>query len=113
MTLDAVRAQALRRPIRVERRVSVRDSAGGETFTYTLRANLNAEVKPLSSKEQLLAQQFQVAEQYEFIVRYRTDIEMTDRVVFKGVAYEVVSVNELGRNRRTRIVGKRPGADPT
>ena len=113
MTQDAVRAQALRRVIRLERRVSTRDASGGEQYTYTLRATLNAEVKPVSFKEQLLAQQFQAAEQYEFIVRYRTDVEMTDRVVFKGVAYEVISFTELGRNRRTRIVGKRPGADPT
>lgn len=113
MTQDAVRAQALRRLIRLERRVSTRDAAGGEQYTYALRATLNAEVKPISFKEQLLAQQFQPAEQYEFIVRHRADIEMTDRVVFKGVAYEVISFTELGRNRRTRIVGKRPGADPT
>ena len=113
MTVDAVRAQALRRQIRVERKVGVPDAVGGETITYSTRATLHAEVKPVSGREPLVGQQYVEGEQYEFIVRYRADVQLTDRVVWKGNHYDITALQEIGRNRRLKIIAKRPGGEST
>jgi SPP1 family predicted phage head-tail adaptor len=113
VSFDAVRAQALRRRVRIERKVSVRDSYGGEAVSYALRAEVNAEVKPVSGREPLVGQQFVEGEQYEFVIRYRDDVTLTDRVVWKGKNFDVQALLELGRNRRLRITAKRPGGEAT
>lgn len=113
MSVDSLRAQSLRRRVRVERKVATRDAFGGEDISYALRAELYADVRPVSGREPLFAQQFQIGEAFEFRVRYRTDIEVTDRVVWKGERYDITALLEMGRNRVLRIIAKRPGADAT
>lgn len=113
MSADTLYAQTLRRRIRVERKVATRDAFGGENISYVLRVELYADVRPVSGREPLLAQQFQVGEAFEFRVRYRTDIAPTDRVVWKGERYDITALLEQGRNRVLRIIAKRPGGEET
>jgi SPP1 family predicted phage head-tail adaptor len=113
MSADSLRAQSFRRRVRIERKVATRDEIGGEDISYSPRTELYADVRPVSGREPFLAQQFQVGEAYEFRVRYRTDIEPTDRVVWKQEIYDITAVLEIGRNRGLRIIAKRPGADAT
>jgi SPP1 family predicted phage head-tail adaptor len=111
MSSDNLRAQSLRRRIRVERKVATRDDIGGEEYSFTLRAELYANVRYLKGQESLLSQEMTATEQYEFIIRYRTDIDMTDRIVWKGNNYDIQSIAEQGRNVALRIIAKRPGAE--
>ena len=111
MTQDAIRAQSLRRKIVIQRKVSTPDSIGGETISYATRCQLHADVKPLAGRELLLAQQFAPSAQMSFLVRYRSDILETDRVIWKGEAYDIQYLMEMGRNVGLKILAKRPGAE--
>lgn len=113
MSTDSLRAQALRRRIRIERKVATRDELGGEEYSFSLRAEVYAQVRYLTGRESLLANEMTATEQYEFIIRYRRDIEMTDRIVWKGQNYDIQSLAEQGRNVALRIIAKLPGGEVT
>ena len=111
--LDAIKAQSLRRRIRVEQKVSTIDSVGGEVITYTLRSVLSARVRYLTGRERVAAQQVTPFAEIEFLVRHRPDLLLTDRVLWKSVYYDVVHLDELGRNVGSRLLCKRPGGEGT
>lgn len=113
MSQDALLAQRLRRRIEVQRRRTppARDPDGGERHEYEHRCYLNAELLSMTGREAMLAQQMAPSAQLVFRVRYRTDIAMTDRVLWKGVVYEVVYAAEEGRNVALKLYVKRPGGE--
>lgn len=113
MSEDAFNPRRLRRRIRIERKVAVPDGSGGESYTFTLRAEVAAEVKPLSGRETLEAAEFVAGASIEFRIRHRDDVEETDRVVWKGAPYDIVHIAEIGRNRGLRLVAKHPGGAAT
>lgn len=113
MSTDSLRAQAMQRRIRIERKVATRDELGGEEYSFSLRAEVYAQVRYLTGRESLLANEMTATEQYEFIIRYRRDIEMTDRIVWKGQNYDIQSLAEQGRNVALRIIAKLPGGEVT
>jgi SPP1 family predicted phage head-tail adaptor len=95
----------------VQRKVSTPDSIGGETISYTTRCRLNADVRPIAGRELLLAQQFAPTAQIAFIIRYREDIQLTDRVIWKSEPFDIQYLMEMGRNVGMKILAKRPGGE--
>lgn len=110
---DAVNAQSMDRRIRIERQTVTRDAYGGETFTYALRAEVSASVFHVRGREAFTGQQVTSAADVEFRLRWRPDVEQTDRIVFDGQAYDIVYIAEQGRRRQLRLLAKMPGAEPT
>lgn len=112
-TGDALDPRALDRRIRIERQVSAATELGGESISYTLRASVWAQVIHVRGREALLAQQVQPGVDIEFRIRWRDDVQLTDRIVYKGQHYDVQHLAEMGRQRRLRIQAKLPGAEAT
>lgn len=110
---DPVDARGLDRQIRIERKVSARDGFGGETIAYQLRAEVWAAVIYTRGREAFLSGQPTPANDIEFRVRWRADVEETDRVVFEGKAYDIQYLAEMGRRRKLRILAKSPGGLPS
>jgi SPP1 family predicted phage head-tail adaptor len=110
---DAVDARGFDRRIKIERKVSGRDAMGGETISYVLRREMWASVIFTRGREAYLSSQVTEATDIEFRVRYKPDIEVTDRVVFDGTPYDIQYLAEMGRRRKLRILAKQPGATPT
>lgn len=113
MSLDSLDVRRLRRRIRIERKVSTPDLIGGESVSYTLVAVVAAEVRQKSGRESLVSQEIQPVVSQEFLMRYRTDVLFTDRIVWKGQNYDIVDIAEVGRNVGLRIIAKRPGGEAT
>ena len=110
---DYVSAQGMDRRVRIERRVVTRDEMGGEAVSYSLRAEVHAQVLRLRGREAVLAAQVTPTADIEFRVRWRDDVAQTDRVVHDGQAYDVQYLAEMGRRRKLRILAKLPGAEAT
>lgn len=110
---DSINPKALRRQVRIEAKESTQDAFGGESVSYVLRAVVHAEVRPMVAREATLGGQVAVSESWEFRIRYRDDVQPTDRIVWKGQPYEVTGILEIGRNAQLRILAKRPGGAGT
>lgn len=110
---DAVDAQGQMRRIRIERKVSTPDAAGGEEISYTLRAEVHAAVIHQRGREAFLSAQVVPTADIEFRIRWRADVVETDRIVYEGKSYNIQYLAEMGRRRRLRIAAKLLGADAT
>jgi len=110
---DATDARGFDRRVRIERKVSARDSMGGEVISYALRAEVWATVIHTRGREAYLANRVTPATDVEFRVRWRSDVAETDRIVFEGDPYDIQYIAEMGRRRKLRILAKLPGDNPT
>lgn len=110
---DPVDARGLDRRIRIERKVSTRDSFGGENISYSLRAEVWASVIYTRGREAFLSAQPTPTSDIEFRCRWRSDVDLTDRVLYEGQPYDIQYLAEMGRRRKLRILAKTPGAQAT
>lgn len=106
---DFVSAQSLRWVIRIERKVVTRDAMGGETISYERRCEPRADVKQITGRELLLADQVTPSHSIEVRMRHRDDIEPTDRIVWRGQVYDIEDISPMGMNRSLRILARQPG----
>jgi SPP1 family predicted phage head-tail adaptor len=97
------------RRIVIERKQSTDNGQGGEHIAFTPRCTPFAKVRHLSGRELFLAQQVTPGAQIEFLILYRADVCNTDRVLWKGQAYDIQHLGEVGRNEELRILAKLPG----
>jgi SPP1 family predicted phage head-tail adaptor len=97
------------RKVTIQRKLSTPNGVGGEVITYETRCTPWARVRHLTGRELFLAQQVVAGAQVEFTIAYRADLAETDRVLWKGQAYDVQHLAEVGRNEDLRILAKLPG----
>jgi SPP1 family predicted phage head-tail adaptor len=79
----------LNQRIRLERRVSSDNSRGELTHTWELVAVLWAQANPLRGRDFFAAAQMQDEITTRFRIRYRTGIDSTMRIVWKGGYYDI------------------------
>lgn len=90
-----IEAGQLNVPVALERATETRNTDGGVVYTWAQIAKLWAEIKPLTGRELLLAQQMNSLVTHNVRVRYRAGINNKDRFVGIGdsrvfnVAYAV------------------------
>jgi len=101
------------RRIRIEHKVATRDAYGGEAISYALTAEVWAQVIHTRGREAYLAQQVTPSVDIEFRVRWRSDVQETDRIVYDGKHYDVQYLAEMGRRRKLRILARLPGSEVT
>lgn len=68
-----------------------RDALGGEVITWVEEAEVWSEAMPLTGREFFAAQQAEEAADIRFRMRYRTDINATWRLEWRGLRYEIVA----------------------
>jgi SPP1 family predicted phage head-tail adaptor len=106
-----IQAGKLDRRVTVQERTVVRDEAGGETVTWVARATVWAsrrDYSNVSAREQVLANQLTPVSQVTFRIRHRSDVELTDRLVHDGVAYDIQHIAEVGRREGLDLLVKLP-----
>lgn len=93
-------------PGRLRHRVTIqtpsitRDASGGEVVVWVDSAVRRAEIKPLSGREQLLAQQVNAQLTHDVTMRYDSLLAPTARLLFGArVLYIPGVMNEEERNR--------------
>lgn len=103
-------ASRLTEQITINRRESISDGAGGYTAgTTTEVVSTLASVKHRSVSNDLIAQYGDLIEVYEFMIRYRTDIEIksTDKIVWRGRTFEIIGLPPGFINRKQiKIIAK-------
>jgi SPP1 family predicted phage head-tail adaptor len=93
----------MRQRIKPQYKTVTRNAIGEEVVTWndlvttTTDHAIWAEVWPLKGREFFAAQQTQYAADVRFRIRYRSDVLMTDRLVYDSVNYDIVQVSEIGR----------------
>jgi SPP1 family predicted phage head-tail adaptor len=74
------------------------DSSGQEVETWpTAYAKVWAQKGDERAREFFAAQQITAAVTAAFKIRHRTDVLMTDRIVYEDLSYNIHSIAEIGR----------------
>lgn len=99
---------------KLDRRISIRqltltqDEVGGQVEDYeTERAAVWAQKRDLSGRELILAQQTAAEATVRFFIRFRSDVELTDRIVYDSENYDIQHIAEIGRGEGLEILTKR------
>ncbi len=79
----------LNQRVRIERRVKTENTRGEVTYTWELVAEVWAQANPLRGRDFFAAAQLQDEITTRFRIRYRTGIDSTMRVVWKGGYYDI------------------------
>lgn len=95
-----MRAGRLNRRVELYRRAAAEDATSGEDVGEWLAVTSTwAEAKPVGGSEAFSANQTRAEASFDFLIRWRADVELLGvewRVVYRGKAYDVTAVSELG-----------------
>jgi SPP1 family predicted phage head-tail adaptor len=75
--------------IQIIRETRASDGAGGQTLSLTTLASVWAHVRPRSGREMERFDRVNASAMYLFVIRYRTDVEESDRILWKGEYYNI------------------------
>lgn len=81
----------LNQRIRIERRVKGGNSRGEVTYTWLPVVTVYAQASPLRGRDLFAAAQAHSEITTRFRIRYRTGVDETMRVIWKGSAYDIKS----------------------
>ena len=90
-----IKAGMLREPVEFQSQVITSVGGGASTITYTNRANVRGAFKPMSGSERLYAERLDATTRNRLIIRYRTDVKESDRVIVRSRAYQIRFINNL------------------
>lgn len=94
----------LDRRISIEERVLVKDIMNHDTVTWTERVECWAKVTHKGGRDIEAGKQTVEVDRVEFLLRYNSEIETTDRVVHDGNNYGILSIDVFGmRNEWLRL----------
>jgi SPP1 family predicted phage head-tail adaptor len=95
-----VRAGDLRDRISIRRESNVKTATGGLTRTWTdLVTALPAQVTSLNGRESVVGQVLQGISQFQIVVRYRTDVKVSDQIKWNGRELNVHSAEDRDGRR--------------
>lgn len=94
-----LRAGSLRDRVTLQNPPATDDGAGGQVGGWTTVAVLNADVRPMSANQQLLAGAPQGVTVYRVTVRYRAGISSAQRLLWRGQALAITGVMNPDGNR--------------
>ncbi len=87
-----MRAGRLRHRIQLQHATETQDTTGDPVRRYTTYATVWASIQPVRGAEYFTAQQAGASRQHEVRIRYRDDVEETDRIVYGSRTFEVEAV---------------------
>lgn len=87
-----MRAGTLRRRITIQQRSTTKDSYGQQAVTWTDYISCWADIQPASGRELVAAQAQQYEISHTVLIRYRTGIVPTMRVVYQGTVYNILAI---------------------
>ena len=88
-------AGMMREPVEIQEQTKSDVGGGATSVTYTNKANVRGFVKPLSGGERLYAERLDAQTKYRLVIRYRSDLTESDRVVIRNRAYQIRFINNL------------------
>ncbi|MEQ8226509.1 MAG: phage head closure protein [Rhodospirillales bacterium] len=94
------RVANLRERVELQERVVTQNGFGEEIITYETLDTVWARVEPLKGTEKWSAQQVIAEQLYHVFVRYRTDLSVLDRVVWRGQNMDITAITNPDERRR-------------
>jgi SPP1 family predicted phage head-tail adaptor len=82
----------LRHKVEIDSLVTTEDSSGEIVQSWVPLASVWAAVVPLSGRELVEAQSMQSSVSVRLVIRYRPDIQASQRVTFRGQPYNIHAV---------------------
>ncbi len=93
-----MRAGAMDRLIELQRRSLAAANVHGERVeSWTTYSTVWAEKLEGGGREAFVAQTTYASTDMRFRIRHRTDVVVTDRVLFDGRGFDILGINEIGR----------------
>lgn len=83
--------------VTLQSRSVVKDAYGQDTITWTDVATVWARVRALSAREFFVAAQVQQEQTLKVMIRQRTDVQPTWRLLWQGRAHDITGVIPTGR----------------
>jgi len=100
-------AGLLRHSIIIKTRTLSKNSIGESVETFTTLKAVRAAVKQVSNDTDHLADGERITTKTQFRIRYQSIFDQTDIIIFKGVTYDNLSIeNTSGMNREMIITGE-------
>lgn len=90
--------------ITIERQTLTSDGMGGQTVAWNALTTTWAQVEPLAGNENGYGQQVQASNMVRFTIRYREDLQMTDRVSWAGDYYNLRALPPPSTRRMYRDI---------
>jgi len=87
-----IKAGMLREPVEFQSQVKTDIGGGATTITYVKRVDLRGHFKPMSGSERLYAERLDATTRNRLVIRYRSDLTESDRVIIRGRAYQIRSI---------------------
>jgi len=81
---------AMRERITIQKKVATPDGQGGHSVAWAVRAVVAAALEALTGREAIAAQQITATFDRAFVIRYRTDVSVADRVVWAGRTLQIL-----------------------
>ena len=95
----------MRESIELQSKSVTRDAAGGEVVTWSTVATVFAQAQPISGREFVAMRAAQSTITHRFRLRYLTGINTGMRVLWAGVAYDILeAINVDARNRQLELL---------
>lgn len=93
-----MRAGKLDRLVTIQRAVIARDAAGQEIKTWEDVATVWAQARPFRGGERFVAQQIVGKAVMTFVIRWRANVTVKDRIVYDDKVWDIRDVREVGRH---------------
>ncbi len=100
-------AQQLQHRVTLQRQQTITNEWGETETVWMTYAEPFARVDPLIGREYFAAAQVNAEQSVKFTLRYRNDIQPSDRLTYNGAEFDVQSAIDVGgRHRETLIYAK-------
>jgi len=85
----------LRVPVQLQRKARAADGSGGFSVTWQTYATVRAHIVNRPGREVVVADRLTATQTIRAVIRYRADVNETDRAVFKGRSHQIRSVSNV------------------
>jgi SPP1 family predicted phage head-tail adaptor len=103
-----LRSEKLDRQIEIRSKVATQNGYGEVIYSDTLVATVSAQITPIGGRETYQIVQIMPEADYRIVIRWRSDVTLTQKVVFGGVTYDIGHIAELGRRQGLELLVKLP-----
>lgn len=88
----------LQQRVTLQREIQTEDGTGGYIRSWQDVADLWAEIIPITGKEKWIAMQIQSSVTHRMLIRYRADIDASQRLVLNQRIFHIRSIANAGAN---------------
>ena len=85
----------LRHTIQLQNKTRTDDGIGGFSTTWTTYATVKAHIEEMAGKEVVIANRLDASKIIRATIRYRSDVDETDRIIYKGKAHNIRSASNI------------------